>query len=149
MLIERTRSNRRKKLAKEGLLKEREPGFWRRVGAHIGLLAILTVSSVLFRADGVRTAGLYLWRMLIWNTQDGILMLHQYNNYTFLILILGVIFAMPVYEPVKEKLLSACRSRGAKTAFWIVYRTGLAIAFLVAFSYAVSNGYASFLYEVF
>ena len=149
VLAERSHANKRKKLKKEGKLTEREPSFWRKAGAHVGLLAVLVVSSVLFRADSVKTAGLYLSRLLIWNTRDGILMLHQFNNYTLVFLVVGVVFTMPVYESLKAKLLSACRGQGAKTAFWLVYRLGLAAAFLVAFSYAVSNGYSSFLYEVF
>lgn len=146
---ERLRDNHRKKLKKAGKLQSLKKNTWQRALDHVVTMLAVTFGMPFFRADSMKTAWKYLQRLLIWNSVDGILMLHQIRNYTLVFLIVAVIFAFPVYEPLKAKVLTVCKSDGAKTVFLTMYRVGLAAAFFIAFIYSVSNGYMSFLYEVF
>ena len=135
MLLERRRRNKKPLLPR--------PLRW--------LYTILAVNTgwVFFRADSLGTALKYIRKMLVWDATDGVLMLHQYSNYLAVFLVVALIFVFPVYGKIKDKVQSAAAGTRWGPVVSTCYRVGLLAAFFVSFSYAVSNGYASFLYEVF
>ena len=112
------------------------------------MLAVV-IGMVFFRADSLETALRYLRKMLIWDTSDGVLMLRQYSNHLIVSLIVALVFVFPVYSKVKTKIRNLVAGTRWSSVTQIFYKVGLLAAFLISFSYAVSNGYASFLYEVF
>ena len=135
MLLERLRRNKKPWLPK--------PLRW--------LYTILVVNTgwVFFRADSLNTVLQYLIKMLVWDTTDGLLMLGEYRNYLAMFFVIALVFAFPVYGKVKAKVLSLGTGTKWEPAVRVGYSVGLLVAFLLSFCFAVSNGYTSFLYEVF
>lgn len=149
IVLERLRDDRRKALKKQGKLKTLKRTGWQKAADHIGTMLAVVVGMVFFRADSAGTALQYIRRMLIWNTTDGILMLHQFNNYLVVFLIVALVFVFPVYGKIKEKVRSLVTGTKWAPAVFVAYRVGLIAAFLLSFSFMVSSGHTSFLYEVF
>ena len=149
IVLERLRDDRRKKMKKQGKLKTLKRTGWRKAVDHIVTMLAVVIGMVFFRADSLGTALRYIKKMLVWNTVDGILMLQQYSNYLAVFLIIALIFVFPVYGKIKAKVREIVAGTKWALVVRVCYKLGLAAAFLVSFSYAVSNGYASFLYEVF
>lgn len=149
IVFERLRDNYRKKLKRQGKLKTVKRSGWKKAVDHIVTMLVVVVGMVFFRADSLGTALRYLKKMLIWNASDGILMLYQYSNYLAVFLIIALVFVFPVYSKIKTRVQSLVDGTRWLTVAHTFYKVGLLVAFLISFCYAVSNGYASFLYEVF
>lgn len=123
--------------------KKRKHKKKRVMARRLRTMAAILFGMVLFRADSFGQALEYCQKMIKWNTGDGILFLHQINNYHWIILAVGTIFCFPVYEKIKRKMVD-------KNLFMLfLYRIGIIIMYLLAFCYTVSSKYTAFLYEVF
>lgn len=98
---------------------------------------------IIFRSNSVGDALEYFRRMFVWSKTDGILFLHQYDNYIVTALIVGLIFLFPIYGWLKEKII--------ERRIWssAIYRVALVGVFVVVFSYMISTGTATFLYAVY
>lgn len=147
IVLERLNNNRRKRLRKEGKLKKNTMG--QKLIGHVVTIAVVIIGQVFFRADSMWTALRYIKKLLIWNTEDGLLFFYQFNNYIVVILVVALIFVFPVYPKLKNRMLRLGSDKWSKNCILIVYRLGLLAAFFITFSYSVSNGYNAFLYEVF
>lgn len=141
--FERLRDARRKKTRKLKNLPLKKNTMLQNIGDRIVSIIAFVFGQVLFRADSIQIALAYFKRMIVWDHRDGILFLHQFNNYTVFILAAGLLFCFPVYDKVKRLLFEKNR------VLQSLYRLGLLAAFFVAFTYLISAGYSSFLYEVF
>lgn len=149
IILERAGENHHKKMKKLGKSRIKERSNLESALRHIAVVLIVLVSSVFFRADSLYTALRYIKRMVIWSNADGILMLHQFNNYIVFILLLSLIFIFPIYEKIKSKCEMLCSRIGKYSSYLVVYRIGLLVAFFLSFCYIASNGYSSFMYEIF
>lgn len=149
IILERLSDNHRKRLKKQGKLKSLKKSGIRKAADHIVTLFAVTIGMVFFRADSITMALQYLKKMFIWNTADGILMLHEYSNYRAVVLAAALVFAFPVYERVKTFIHDRCADSKWSQSIQTCYKLGLVAVFLISFSYMVSSGYTSFLYEVF
>lgn len=149
IVFERLQNNRRKKLRKQGKIKTKQKSVWQKAMDHIVTMFAVIFGTVIFRADSVQTAWMYMKRLVIWNKTDGLLFLQHFDNYLVFILVVALLFVFPVYEPMKNKLLNMGAGTRLGAALLFVYKVGLFLAFLVVFSYAVSAGYQAFLYEIF
>lgn len=141
--FERLRDARRKTVRKLKKLPLRKNTKLQNVCDHIVAIIAFVFGQVLFRANSIPIALAYWKRMLVWDHRDGILFLQQFNNYTVFILIIGLIFCFPIYDKMKRLVFE--RNFGLLG----LYRLGLVATFFVVFTYLISTGYASFLYEVF
>lgn len=141
--FERLRDNHRKKARRRKNCLLIKNTVLQNVCDRIIAVFAFVFGQVLFRADSIRVALAYFKRMLIWDHRDGILFLHQFNNYTVFILIIGLLFCFPIYDKIKQLIFEN------SSMLLGLYRLALLAVFFVAFAYMISAGYASFLYEVF
>ena len=149
IVLERLRDDHRKKLKKQGKLKTLKKSGIQIVADHVVTMLAVTIGMVFFRANSLALALQYLKRMFIWNTTDGILILHEFTDYHVVFLAIALLFIFPIYERIKAAIFDHCKgARWSQTAQF-GYKLGLIVVFLIAFSYMVSNGYTPFLYEIF
>lgn len=141
--FERLRDIHRKKIRKLKKLPLKKNTTLQNVCDRIVAIIAFVFGQVLFRADSIHIALSYFQRMVVWDHRDGLLFLQQFDNYTVFILFIGLLFCFPIYDKVKRHVFDR------NTVSIGLYRCGLVAVFLVAFTYMVSAGYASFLYEVF
>ena len=113
---------------------------------HIYLLFVLNISWALFRADNLQQSWWVIKHMLRMHiTAEGWaftnMYLHQYGLY----LVLGIIFSMPVYKIIKEKI-EGCRSEKTKLVLTGINYAGLLLLFFVSVLYLVNSSYNPFIY---
>lgn len=149
IILERLRDDHRKTLKKQGRLKTLKRTGWRKALDHVVTMLAVTIGMVFFRADSLTTALRYLKRMFVWSAVDDVLMLSECRNYLVVFLVVALVFVFPVYGKVKAKMRHLFAGTKWEPVARLGYRIGLFAAFLLSFVFAVSNGYESFLYEVF
>ena len=143
--LERVRDaclKKRRKQRKQKGLPEKEKSIFQNAAERLLTIIAILFGQVIFRADSLQTAILYWRKMLVWDTTDGILILHEFDNYMVFALVVGVLFIFPIYEKARSIFRKYAAAEG-------LYRICLVAAFFVTFCYAVSAGYTAFLYEVF
>lgn len=142
ILYERLRDYYRKERRKRNHLPARKNTVLQRLTSRILTIVAVIFGQVIFRADSLENALRYWKRMLVWNTSDGLLLLYHVKNYTVFILIAGFVFMFPIYGRIRSVF-------DKNNTVKLLYRLFLLCVFIVAFCYAISDGYTSFLYEVF
>lgn len=140
--FERIRNFYRRKRRKQKHLPAKKDTLLQKITDRGITIIAFVFGQVLFRADSMWTAARYWKRMIIWDKRDGLLFLHQFNNYTVFIIAVGLIFLFPVYGKVRGVFEKNTFRMG-------LYKICLLGTFLISFCYAMSEGYSSFLYEVF
>ena len=106
------------------------------------IIAIL-FGQVMFRASSFLMGLAYWKKMLVWNTSDGILILHELTNMVIFVFVLGIIFIFPVRKMLKQKFFE-------KNLFGqLAYKVVLTVLFCLALMYAVTSQNNAFLYEIY
>ena len=141
--FERLRTEHRKKVRKQKKLPLKKDTRIQIISDHIVTVIAFIFGQVMFRADSLQTTVQYWKKMLVWDTTDGIIILHQFDNYMVFALVVGLVFVFPVYGIIKKNIFE----RNMLTQF--IFKNILVTAAFVAFCYAISAGYSAFLYEVF
>ncbi len=141
--FERLRAEHRKKVRKQKKLPLKKDTRIQIISDHIVTVIAFIFGQVMFRADSLQTTVQYWKKMLVWDTTDGIIILHQFDNYMVFALVVGLVFVFPVYGIIKKNIFE----RNMLTQF--IFKNILVTAAFVAFCYAISAGYSAFLYEVF
>lgn len=142
IMYERLRDYHKRKVRKLKHVPVKGDTKSQRLVSRIITVIAVVFGQVIFRADSLKTTICYWKRMLIWNKTDGLLFLYQMKNYTVFIMVLGFVFLFPIYDKVRPFFDGNAVVRG-------MYKIFLLAVFVIAFCYAMSAGYTSFLYEVF
>lgn len=113
---------------------------------HIYLIVLFSISLPFFRGESISQSVWMVKHMLRMHvTAEGLaqtsMYLHQYGLY----LILGIIFSMPIYPMIKERLLKN-KSEKSKAIILGVNYAGLLVLFFVSILYLVNSSYNPFIY---
>lgn len=117
-----------------------------RIFQRLYFLICLSFSWPLFRADNIQQAIGMAKTMLKMNiTPEGLaqtnMYLHQYGLY----IVLGMIFSMPIYRVVKQKLLENASEKKQILITGVNYLL-LLVVFFVSLLYLVNSSYNPFIY---